>query len=31
MTDLCDFIGIPDAEPQYYGEGGGGEDHGIVD
>ena len=30
MTDLCDFIGIPDAEPQYYGEGGY-EDRGVCD
>jgi hypothetical protein len=30
LTDLCDFVGIPDAEPQYYGEGGS-EDRGACD
>jgi hypothetical protein len=30
MTDLIDFIGITDASPMYYGEGGY-EDRGIVD
>jgi hypothetical protein len=30
MTDLCDFIGIPDAQPEYYGSGGF-EDKGVCD